>query len=486
MEKSEADQSSMNTQETTGSSRVEVKRTISLFSGVCINLGIIIGSGIFVSPKGVLRGAGSVGLSLVLWVVCGVFSLLGALCYAELGTTWPSSGGAYAYLKAIYGDLVAFLLMWTAILMVQPSSFAVVALTFGNYCLQPLYPDPTCPPPQIMPQLLGTLVILLLGMTNVLSTRLSTFVQNFFSVCKVVALVIIIVTGIVQLIQGETRNFENAFEGSTFSGLGNALFSGLFSYAGWSSLNIVVEELKDPNKNLPRAIYITVFSVTIIYTFANVAYFTAMTPQELLTSNAVAVTFGSKVLGQFALIMPIAVALSTFGSVNGNMLTSTRIFYVGAREGHLPSLLSMIHIEFLTPLPSIVVTVILSVIYTFSNDIYTLINFLNFVQWTSGGAVVAGMIWLRYKEPDKPRPFKVNIIIAVLFVLAAIFLIIMGTINSPINTAIGVGIMLTGIPVYFLLVYPKRLPGCLTRIQDAVTAWFQRLLLVVKEERERE
>ncbi|XP_033632716.1 large neutral amino acids transporter small subunit 2-like isoform X2 [Asterias rubens] len=415
------------------SSRVEMKRTISLFSGVAINIGIIIGSGIFISPKGVLRGAGSVGLTLVIWAACGVFSLLGALCYAELGTTWPSSGGAYAYLKAIYGDLAAFLLLWLSILIAQPSSFAVIALTFGNYCIQPLYPDPSCPPPQIVPQLLGTAVILLLGLTNVLSTRLTALVQNFFVVCKLLALAIIIVAGVWQLFLGQTQNFENAFEGSTFSGLGDALYSGLFSYAGWYSLNIVAEELKDPNKNLPRAIYITLISVTIIYTLANVAYLTVLTPQELLASNAVAVTFGEKVLGVFALIMPISVALSTFGSVNGNMLTCSRIFYVGAREKQLPSLLSMIHIQYLTPLPSVIITV--------------------------------------------------NILIAIVFVLASIFLVIVGTIDSPIDTAIGFGIMLTGIPVYFLLVYPKQLPKWLSKIQDAITHRLQRLMLVVREER---
>lgn len=144
------------TSQISDSSLVRMKRTISLFSGVAINIGIIIGSGIFVSPKGVLEGVGSVGLTLIIWVVCGVFSLLGALCFAELGTTFPASGAIYTYLREIYGDFAAFLYLWISVVMAQPSFFAVVALTFGDYCIQPFFPDPACQPPRVAVQLIGS------------------------------------------------------------------------------------------------------------------------------------------------------------------------------------------------------------------------------------------------------------------------------------------------------------------------------------------
>ncbi|XP_022086542.1 cystine/glutamate transporter-like [Acanthaster planci] len=464
------------------SSLVRLRRTITLFSGVCINLGIIIGSGIFVSPKGVLEGAGSVGLTLVLWSACGVFSLLGALCFAELGTTYPTSGAVYTYLRIIYGDLVAFLYLWISVLMAMPSFFAILALTLGDYCLQPVFPDPDCPPPRLVVQLVGTAAMLLLGLVNTVSTRLSTFVQNLFSICKVIALAIIIIAGLVQLIKGQTKHFQNAFEGSTFSGLGFALYAGLYSYTGWESLNYVAEELKNPIKNLPRAIFISVTVVTTLYVFTNVAYFTAIAPEELLASNAVAVTFGDKLLGGFALVMPICVALSMIGSINGNIIICSRMLFVGAREKHVPSVLSMIHIKFLTPLPAIVVMLVLSMCYAFSSDIYTLINFFSFVAWTSIGAAVAGLVWKRWREPDIPRPYKINIVVPILFVLAAIFLVVMGTIDSPIDTAIGVGITLTGLPVYLVFVYPKRLPSWLIEFEGRVTRILQMTLQVVPEE----
>ncbi|XP_033633070.1 Y+L amino acid transporter 2-like [Asterias rubens] len=471
------------TSHTSESSLVQMKRTISLLSGVAINIGIIIGSGIFVSPKGVLEGVGSVGLTLIIWVVCGAFSLLGALCFAELGTTFTSSGAIYTYLREIYGDFVAFLYLWVSVILAMPSFLAVVALTFGDYCIQPFYPDPACQPSRIAVQLIGTSALVFLGITSTISTRLSTHVQNIFTVIKVVSLTIIIGGGMVQLGKGETQNFENAFEGSTFSGLGVALYSGLFAYTGCESVNYVAEELKNPNQNLPRAILISVPIITTLYVLTNVAYFTAMTPSELLASNAVAVTFGNNVLGSFAWVMPLSVALSTFGAINGNIMVCSRVLYVGSREKHFPPLLSMIHVDFLTPLPSIVIVVLLSCIYTYSNDIFTLINYFSFVTWTSIGAVVAGMVWVRWREPDRPRPYKVHITIPILFVIAAIFLVVMGTIDSPIDTAIGVGITLTGVPVYFLFVYPERLPMWLDKIQDAVTGWLQMLLFVVKEEK---
>lgn len=138
-------------------SNVELKKELGLFNGIAIIVGVIVGSGIFVSPRGVVEEAGSIGMALVVWGSCGVLSTIGALCYAELGTCIPKSGGDYAYLKEIYGPLFAFLYLWVALLIIMPCGNAIAALTFANYILQPLYP--TCTPPENAVRLIAALVI---------------------------------------------------------------------------------------------------------------------------------------------------------------------------------------------------------------------------------------------------------------------------------------------------------------------------------------
>ncbi|XP_038046669.1 Y+L amino acid transporter 2-like isoform X2 [Patiria miniata] len=477
----DADASSSLNEEDDGS-KVKLQRQISLLSGVAINVGTIIGSGIFVSPKGVLLGVSSVGMTLVVWVLCGIISLLGALCFAELGTMLPSSGGFYFYLRSIYGEFAAFLYLWVSLIMQVPASCAVVAITFGRYAVQPFFPSADCGPPIIAIQLLALNSVLLCGFFNIFSVRLTTTVQNVFTVFKMLALTIIIVMGCVQLFRGETASFENSFEGTTYTGLGNALYSGLFSYAGWYNLNNVVEELRNPYKNLPRAIYITMAIVTVFYVLANVAYFTAMSPTELLASDAVAVTFGIKLLGVVAWCMPIFVAMSTFGSNNGSLLGLSRMFFVGARDRQLPNFLAMIDIKRKTPMPALLLVTFLTCVYVFARDVYTLINYFNFVLWTSAGAISAGLVYLRWKQPDMPRPYKINICLPIFFTLASAALVILGTVSAPMDTLIGIAITLTGIPFYFILVRPAKIPAILHKVDVAVTHWCQKLFLVTSEE----
>ncbi|KAM6919788.1 large neutral amino acids transporter small subunit 2 isoform 2-T2 [Lycodopsis pacificus] len=464
------------------SSRVALRKEISLVSACAIIIGNIIGSGIFVSPKGVLENTGSVGLSLIVWVTTGIITAIGALCYAELGVTIPKSGGDYSYVNDIFGGLAGFLRLWIAVLVITPTNQAVIALTFSNYILQPLYPS--CLPPESGMRLLAAVCLLLLTWVNCSSVRWAMYVQDIFAVGKLLALGLIIILGVVQISKGHYYWLEPVHAFETFreydtGQMALSFLQGSFAYGGWNFLNYVTEELVDPHRNLPRAILISIPLVTFVYMATNVAFITVMSPQELLASNAVAVTFGEKMLGVMSWIMPISVALSTVGGVNGSLFTSSRLFFAGAREGHLPRLLAMIHVTNCTPIPALLFTLSSTLLMLCTSDIYTLINYVGFINYFFYGLTVAGQIVLRYRAPDMHRPIKVSLIWPMIYLVFSAFLLVLSFFSDPVVCGTGVAILLTGVPVYFLGVYWQNKPRCWNIAIGKITRLCQKLCVVV-------
>ncbi|XP_042357370.1 LOW QUALITY PROTEIN: b(0,+)-type amino acid transporter 1 [Plectropomus leopardus] len=460
--------------------RLNLKREVGIIGAVSFIARTMIGSGIFISPQFVLSTIGSPGASFVIWTCCGLIAMLGGLCYAELGTVIPESGAEYIYILRTAGKVVAFTFVFSFVIVIRSASATGIALSFAEYVVAPFYSG--CTPPQLAVKLVAAGSIIVLTIVNCLSVRLATAIQILSMAVKLLAMAVIILGGVVMLFQGHTENFDNSFVGTNVgvSSIGFAFYQGLWSYDGWNTLNHLTEELKHPEVNLPRAVVIAISLVTGLYLMVNVSYLTVMTPKELMSSSAVAVTWGNKVFGSWGWIMSVAAALSAFGSLNGTFFSGGRVCFVAAREGHMPDILAMAHVHRLTPSPALIFTTVVSLLVLIPGDFQSIVNFFSFTAWFFYGITLSGLLYLKIKKPELPRPYRVPIILPILVIIVAIFLVLAPIIDNPQIEYLYVTIfVLSGAIVYIPFIHYKLCPGLLSKL----TVFLQLFLEVAPAEK---
>ncbi|OCT74853.1 solute carrier family 7 member 13 [Xenopus laevis] len=458
---------------------VLLKRTLGLFDITCFLVGSIVGAGIFVSPTGVLKYAQlNVGVTLCIWAASGVLAMMSSLCYAELGSALPFAGGEYYHVKRGLGPLPAFIVIWTSILFRRPASSAARALTFAEYATQPFYSG--CPTPELLKKIMALAVLWVLGIINIKSAKMTTWVQNVFTVLKMLALIFIVICGLKEL-GGKTEipgHLTNAFDSPSPNAvqIAESFFQGLYAYGGWNFLNYIAEEIKNPSKNIPLCTITAVAAVIAFYLLVNISYLTVLTPKEIVSSAAVSITWADRVIPTVAWIIPVSVAISIFGSLNGGMFMLGRLNYAGSKEGHLPALISMLHVNHLTPAPAIILSTIIASIFVIPSDLLSLTNYFGFSTWLLVGLTVTSLIVLRFREPNLPRPYKVFLPIAFGVVLVAAFLVLVPIIQSPkVQYVYALLFMLSSMIIYFPFVYFKlRIPYF-----DGITCYLQLLMEVV-------
>jgi len=457
---------------------VTVPRTVGLIGGISFIVGTIIGSGIFISPRGVARGSGSVGLTMVNWVICGIISLLGAFCYAELGTVIRESGADYSYINYAYRPIVSYIFSWVNNILVKPASLGVITLTCAQYITTPLFDDGCGDAPIYLKKILAIVVLFILAAINIYSTKLASNIQIIFTVSKLVALAVIIIGGIVKLFEGYTTHLATGFEGSetnpgkVFIGL----YSGMWAYDGWNTANFLVEELVNPSRNLPLSILIGLPIVMIMYIMTNISYFTVMSVEDIITSPAVAITWANRVMPAAAWLIPIFVALSTFGTGNGSLFSGGRLMFVAARNEHMPDVLSMVHVKSYTPITAIMLSVTLAVVFLIPADIGELIDFVSFLMWIFYGMAILSVIIFRIRKDykDLHRPVKVPLVIPVIAFTAAMLLVFVPIIIEPqIEFIFGLVLIVVGYIVYVPLVHFKIRFRFMNSVTTFVQLWCQ-------------
>ena len=454
---------------------VKPKPQISLLGATTFAMGCMIGSGIFISPSAALESVGSVGMSLVMWTLGGLISMVLGLAYGELGSLVPYSGGDYTYINKGLGSAPAFLAVWIQTLVSNTGSFPILSLVFADYMLTPIFGS--CGAPDLIRKSVACAVIITLAITNIISVKFAANTQIFFTFTKVIALLVISVGGIVYMAQGELQNISSGFAGTSTNVVDYtmALYKCMFAYSGFNRANDIAEELVNSKRNIPRAVIFSIVFVTIIYVTTNMSYGTLLSKGEIISSSAVGYDWALQAIKPAAIIIPISVMCSTYGAMNGGGFSNGRIMFAAARNGHYPEVMSFLHVKTSIPVLSVIATHAMGIILLIPGDIGPLINFTGFVNFLVMGLTVVSLIRIRYKAKETSKSFRTPLPVLLLGVLITLFMVISPFVNSPkIEFLYGLAFVAAGAIVYIPFVYFQiSIPGF-----DKFTTFVQLLLQI--------
>ncbi|MGH8162045.1 MAG: APC family permease [Gammaproteobacteria bacterium] len=442
----------MNANSTSATTR-ELPRRLGLVTSVAVVVGIIIGSGIFRVPSPIAAEAGSITGIAIVWIAGGLVALFGALSVAELAAMYPRAGGLYVYLLEAWGRPLGFLTGWMY-LITTPISWAAQSLIFAEYL------GFFVPLSQLEVHGVAAALIALVATAQYRSVGLGAAIQNLSTGTKLIAIIGLSVVIFVFAPGGEANPLAHeAFGSANWAGIGIGFLAVLWAYDGWENLLTLSGEIRKPGRNLPLALIGGVLVVIVVYLLINAAYLRALPLPTLASSTSVATDSAAAVLGRVGTsFVGALVMLSTFGSLNGSVLSDPRVFYAMAEDGLFFRSVGRIHRRFETPYIAIVFITVIGIIYVLLRDFLQLAEAYVLGIWPFLALAVIGLFVLRRKRPDVPRPYRAlgYPVIPALFVLATIAVIANSFYRQPEPTAISAGLTLIGIPLYFLWLWWQR------------------------------
>lgn len=430
-------------------------RRLGLWSAVAVLVGSTIGSGIFRSPAGIADKLPGPFPLLVIWVAGGLFALSGALTLAEVAGAFPHTGGVYVYIREAWGRLAGFLFGWSELVLIRAAALGAISTTFAEYMLRVTGRDPSIAPYDSAVHYVAATAILLTATFNYVGLKWGSLVQNITTLAKVGALLLIIVLAFALGLPQTGGHYTPAMPPGSFSLMpfGLALVSVLWVYDGWADVSFVGGEVKDPEKNLPRVLIFGTLIIIALYLLANLAYLAVLPVEEIRRSKLVAADVAERVMGRPGVaFVSVAVMVSTFGTLNGSMMTGARVLFATAADGLLFKPIARVHPNFRTPSVAIILEAVLGVLFVLIGTFEQLADaFVTAIVPFYALAVASVFVFRR--RPDYAPPFRVPgyPVVPAIFIVAALLLlgnaVLDPTSRNP--TLAVLGIILLGIPVFY-------------------------------------
>lgn len=437
--------------EETPHQQATLQRTLGLRDLILLIIGTVIGSGIFIVPGAVLRQVhGGVALAMLVWIVGGILSLLGALTYGELAAMNPKAGGLYVFIRDGFGRFPAFLYGWTLFLVISSGSVATLAVAFSSYLSQVIPLSPA------VAKLTAIAMIAVVTIVNVLGTRESANLENWTTAIKVAAILIMSVAllWLGRGFSGAGLNLWPAVAGASLaSGFGLAMIGVLWAYEGWQYVTFSAGETVNAQRNFPRALLIGSSALIGIYLLTNLAYLAALGPTKAAQTDSIAAAAVTAVVGPAASkLVALAILISIFSAANGIVLTAPRVYYAMARDRLFFHRLAEVHPRFHTPAFAILAGSAWAAVLAATGTFEQLLTYVVFSGWLFYALGAASIFIYRRRQPEVARAYSVPGYpwTPLLFIVAAAALVINTVATQPARAAVGIGVVLIGAPVYLI------------------------------------
>ena len=418
--------------------------SLRLTHATAMVVGTIIGASIFVQPSEITRQMPSVAGVVAAWIGAGLLTIAGALVAAELASAFPETGGVYVFLKEAYSPVVGFFWGWAMLWSMHSGIIAAIAVVFARYLAV------FVPLGEIGTRVAAVGLIVALSAVNIAGVRQGGLVQNLFTAAKLAAIVALVAAGLVWPAGSATT--AGAVEPASIRGLILAVAAGLFAYGGWHMVTYTAGETVDAARTIPRALLAGTIIVTACYAGLNAIYLRVLPLDAVRASTHVAADAARALFGAGgATLVAGLVLISTFGAANGIILVGPRVYYSMARDGLLFDWLGAVHPVLRTPHLALVTQAVIASVLAATNTYGTLFARVVYTEWIFFAAMAWGLIRLRRRRDYRPA-YRVPAypLVPAVFIVASLIIVVTQVAAAPAGSAIGLGLVLIGLPVYFL------------------------------------